>query len=332
MTVSSKTAVPDIFFTKEWGKAYERHDLGEMRIFELKNETGHIYYPFIMRPIPAVVGSVVYYDTITSFGLSGPLILECLPGKKRELTDAFDREFQSYCEENHIISEYVRFSSWLNNAEDFRNIYDINNRGIVMYVDLTVEDYFMQEFKSCTRQQIRRAWKNNVEIEYDYTGATIQEFHRLYMIMAQKNNIPKHYMFTEELLAESFNQLEGKQFIIYAKYQGQYISGAIFMHHGEYLHYHLAANDPEFFNVAGNSLILHEGCRWGVEHGKKELFLGGASTEPLYRFKRGFTKTEPLPIITGKKVRNPEIYASLTKWNLIMNKDADTGYFPAYRG
>ncbi|TWT01918.1 GNAT family N-acetyltransferase [Planomicrobium sp. CPCC 101079] len=332
MKVITKTTVPDIFFAPEWGKAYESHDHGEMRIFEVKNELGHIYYSFILRAIPIPVGAVRYYDTITSFGLSGPIILDCIPGKKRELAAVFDKEFQQYCKENNIVSEYVRFNSWLNNATDFEDVYCMDNRGIVMYVDLTVEDYFMQEFKSCTRQQVRRALKNNVEIEYDYTGASVKEFHRLYMIMAKKNNIPEHYMFSEELLAESFKHLEGKQFIVYAKYEGQYISGAIYLHHEDYLHYHLAANDPDFFNVAGNSLVLNEGCRWGVEHGKKQLHLGGASTEPLYRFKRGFTKTEPLAILTGKKVRNPEVYEWLTYYKQSTDAEADPGYFPAYRG
>lgn len=332
MTVTFKSVTPDIFFTPEWGKAYESHDHGEMRIFEMKNAMGHVFYQFILRAIPITFGSVIYYDTITSFGLSGPVILNCIPGKKKELAAAFDKEFQQYCQENNIVSEYVRFSSWLHNVDDFENVYGVDNRGITMYIDLTVEDYFMQEFKSGTRQQIRKALKNDVEIEYDYTGSTIKEFHRLYMIMAKKNDIPDHYMFSEKLLAESFEHLKDKQFIVYAKYKGHYISGALFLHHGDYLHYHLAANDPDFFNVAGNSLIIDEGCRWGVEHGKKELHLGGASTEPLYRFKRGFTKTEPLAIYTGKKVRNPEVYNLLTNYNLSMNKEVDTGYFPAYRG
>ncbi|PSL36339.1 acetyltransferase (GNAT) family protein [Planomicrobium soli] len=332
MTVVSKTTTPDIFFTPEWGKAYEKHDHGEMRVFEMKNEMGHVFYQFILRAIPIMFGSILYYDTITSFGLSGPIILNCIPGKRKELAAAFDKEFQRYCDENNIISEYVRFSSWVNNAQDFENLYGMDNRGITMYIDLTVEDYFMQEFKSGTRQQVRRALKNGVEIEYDYTGDSIKEFHRLYMIMAKKNDIPDHYVFTEELLAESFQHLAGKQFIVYAKYKGQYISGALFLHHGDYLHYHLAANDPDFFNFAGNSLVLNEGCRWGVDHGKKELHLGGASTDSLYRFKRGFTKTEPLAILTGKKVRNPRLYEILTSYKLSMAKDVDLNYFPAYRG
>lgn len=73
---------------------------------------------------------------------------------------------------------------------------------------------------------------------------------------------------------------------MYAKYEGRYIFAAMFVYHGDYLHYLFAANDPEYFHVAANSLILDEGCKWGVQHHKKEMHLGGASTEELFRFKK----------------------------------------------
>jgi serine/alanine adding enzyme len=332
MTVKSKVEVPDIFLMPEWGKAYESQDHGESRIFELKNEIGHVYYQFVLRPVPILAEGTSYYDTITPFGQGGPVILNCQPGKKAELAALFDQEFQAYCEQHNIVSEYIRFNAWLKNIEDFKDIYSIDNRGITMYIDLTVNDFFMDEFKSSTRQQVRRALKNNVEIEYDFTGSSVQEFHRLYQIMAKRNNVPEYYLFSEELLRKSFSLLEGKQFIIYVKHEGVNISAALFAHHGEYLHYHLAANDPDFFRLAGNSLILNEGCRWGVENGKKELHLGGASTEALYRFKRGFTKTEPLDILTGKKIRNPEAYRMLSDIKAGSEGIENPGHFPLYRG
>lgn len=332
MAILSETAVPDIFFLPEWGKSYESQDQGEIKIFELKNETGHIFYPFVLRQVPIKIGEELYYDTITPFGLNGPVILNCNPDKKAELTALFDSEFQTYCEKNNIIAEYIRFNPWLKNINDFEHIYNIDNRGIVMFIDLTVKDFFMEEFKSSTRQQVRRALKNNVEIEYDFTGASLKDFYRLYNIMAERNNIPEYYLFTEEFLANTFKNLEGKQFIINAKHEGKYISTALFLHHGDYFHYHLAANDPAYFNLAGNSLILYEACQWGIENGKKELHLGGATSDPLYRFKKGFTKTEPLDILTGKKVRNKKVYKMLSDYKLKNNEIENLSHFPLYRG
>lgn len=330
------TNFPDIYFLPEWGKAYEvKEENGELRIFELENELGHVFYQFIVRPIPLNYGSTTYYDTITPFGFSGPIILKCKEGKNEELATLFNEEFQKYCEKNNIVTEYVRFNPWLKNLQDFQKYYSLRNNGITQFIDLTVDDFFMDEFSSPTRSQVRKARKNNVEIEYDFTGARSKEFHRLYGFLAKKRNIDNdYYLFSEEFLKDSFKQLKGKQFIIYAKHEGKYISAAYVIHHGDYIHYHLAANDPAFLHLAGNSLIMYEICRWGVEHGKKELHLGGTGgDEQLFKFKKKFTKTEPLNLLMGKKIRNEEVYQTLVNYKKtngggIKNPD----YFPLYRG
>lgn len=325
------TKIPDIYFMPEWGKSYESKDGGELKIFEFENEIGHVFYQFILRPVPAKNAGVAYFDTITPYGFSGPLVLRCDPGKKEELVALFDNEFQQYCEKHNIVAEYIRFNPWLKNKRDFNTIYKIEDNGCTVAIDLTVEDFFMDEFSSNARKQVRRAWKNNVEIEYDYTGSSIKEFHRLYKLMAKKNNVDEYYLFTEKFLMNSFKALKGKQFIISAKHEGKYISTALFIHQGDYLHYHLAASDPEYFHLAGNSLLIYEGCRWGTENGKKELHLGGGS-ENLCRFKSGFTKGETLEFKVGTKVRNEEVYNGLVEDKKTKSEIKDEGYFPLYRG
>ncbi|WP_158599100.1 GNAT family N-acetyltransferase [Planococcus salinus] len=329
------TMIPDIYFLPEWGKSYEAKEKdGELRIFEFENELGHVFYQFIIRPIPLSCGNTTFYDTITPFGFSGPIILRCKEGENEKLAVLFNEAFQKYCEENKIITEYVRFNPWLKNLQDFKEIYSLRNNGITQYIDLTVEDYFMEEFSSASRRQVRRAQKNDVEIEFDFTGTNVKEFHRLYGLLAKRRNIDnEYYLFSEEFLQESFDLLEGKQFIIFAKHGGKYTSAAYILHHGDYMHYHLAANDPEYFHLAGNSLIIYEACRWGVEQGKKELHLGGTSgDEQLYRFKKNFTRTEPLDLLMGKKVRNKEVYEMLVDYKQKQSGIQNPDFFPLYRG
>lgn len=329
MNVSTKTGIPDIFFLPEWAGTYESQDRGVAELYEFEHPLGRVHYTFIKRSIP---GSADYFDTITPFGLNGPLITDCRPGAEKELATAFDEAFQHYCEDNNIIAEYIRFNPWIANIEHFGELYGIDKRGIAMYVDLTTGDYFMDEFKSGTRQQVRRALKNDVTIEFDFTGETLADFDRIYQLMATRNSIPEYYLFTPEFLADSFRKLGDKQFIINALHGGERISTALMVHHGDYLHYHLAANDPAYFKFAANSLVLSEACRWGVENGKTQLHLGGASSEQLYRFKRGFTKTEPLDILTGKKIRNHEVYGRISKAKIDADPETDTTHFPVYRG
>lgn len=329
MVVPTKQAVPDIFFTPEWNKAYAEHEGGEFHQFEWKSERGHIIYPFIRRPVPLLEG---WFDTITAFGQSGPVIVTARQEERSALVDEFDTAFQSYCEQHRIVSEYIRFSSWINNAQDFSPHYGLDMRGIVMYINLTVDDPFLHEFSSAARQQVRRALKNGVTVEYDFTGDTLDDFCRLYSLTAERNEFPEHYLFEPEMLKESFKHLEGKQFLLNAKYDGKTVSSALIVHHGDYMHYHLVANDPVYFSCAGNSLIMAEACRYGKEHGFSQFHLGGASTDALYRFKRRFTKTQPLEILTGKRIRNSDMYGRLTELKRLQYGIENTGHFPLYRG
>lgn len=329
MAVPTRQAVPDIFFTPEWNEAYAAHAGGESQQFEWKSELGHIIYPFIKRPVPLVEG---WFDTITAFGQSGPVILDAEEGKRRNLIDEFDAAFQYFCEQQHIVSEYVRFSSWVKNAEDFFPLYGLDMRGIVMYIDLTIDDPFRYEFSAAARQQVRRAQKNGVTVEYDFTGVSLDDFCRLYSFTADRNEFPDHSLFNPALLKESFRYLEGKQFLLNAKYAGKTISTALIVHHGDYMHYHLAADDPDYFRCAGNSLILSEACRYGMDHGFSQFHLGNASTDALYRFKRRFTKTEPLEILTGKRIRNSDMYGRLTELKRLQFGIENIGHFPLYRG
>lgn len=326
--------LPDIYFLPEWGQCFaEKEQGGELRIFELKHDLGHVYYQFILRPIPINLGGEMYYDTITPYGFSGPIVLESVPGKVQELQAVFDQTFQQYCDDNKIVSEYIRFSPWVKNLENFQETYETQNQRTTIYIDLTGNDFFMEEFSSSSRRQVRRAQKNHVEIEFDFDGSTIGEFHRLYEITAKKHDMEEYYLFSKEFLEHSFHQLAGNLFLINAKHEGTYVSSCMVVHHGENVHYHLMANDPAYFHLAANSLVIYEVCNWGVANKKKRFHLGGSSgDEQLDRFKRNFTKMEPLDFLAGKKVRNEAVYEKLVQYKRANGRIENVNYFPLYRG
>lgn len=327
--------VPDIYFLPEWGKFFEdKEENGKWALFEFKNDVGHIFYQFIVREIPLDTGDVVYHDIITPYGFSGPVILACREGDRKQLVAQYDEAFQHYCEENNIVTEFVRFNPWIQNVEDFEHLYSFRHTSDMIYIDLTVNDFFMDEFSPKTRTQVRKAQKNNVEIEFDFTGETVDEFHRLYNITASRNQISnEYYLFSEEFFRESFKVLKGRQFLVNAKYEGKYISSSLILHYGDYIHSHLTGNDPDYFHLAGNSLIQYEACRWGIENGKKEFQLGGtAPYANLHRFKKGFTKTKALDLVVGKKIRLQEAYDHLVNIKTQSGDIKVMDYFPLYRG
>jgi lipid II:glycine glycyltransferase (peptidoglycan interpeptide bridge formation enzyme) len=291
-----------------------------------------VYYSFLKRKIPDLLGYETFYDILTPYGFSGPIILESDKASKELLISVYDDAFRDYCFNENIVAEYVIFSPWLMNHLDFEKIYSLKYNNYTLYIDLTVKDFFLEEFCSKIRTKIRKAEKLGVRLEYDYSGSSLNEFYRLYQYTVEKNDVSEYYKFNIDFLTRMFNSLNNRQFLINARFENEYISSAIFMEYGDYLHFHLVANDYRYYQKNANSLIMYEAANWGQKHNKKQMHIGGASTSELYAFKKQFTRRGICDRYIGQKIRNEAIYNKLVDMRLKKGDIKNSSYFPLYRG
>src|SRR5699024_109412 len=119
----------DIYFDSNYGKLYENHEKGETNFFEFDSTYGRIEHMFIKRKIPNKINGRSYYDIITPYGYGGPIIKNCKDGFQSLLVEEYKQEFQIFCEENNIVSEFVRFHPLENNADEFNDMYHISFAG-----------------------------------------------------------------------------------------------------------------------------------------------------------------------------------------------------------
>jgi hypothetical protein len=324
--------LPDIYFLPEWGRINQELVKGEACIFDFNNKLGHVYYSFIKRKVPDLLGYGTFYDIVTPYGFSGPIILESNKANKELLISAYDNAFKDYCFQENIVAEYVKFNPWLRNHLDFEKIYSLRYNNYTLYIDLTVKDFFMEEFCSKIRTKIRKAENLGVRLEYDYSGTSLSEFYRLYQYTVEKNDVSEYYKFNLDFLTRMFNSLNNRQFLINARFENEYISSAIFMEYGDYLHFHLVANDYRHYQKNANSMIMYEAANWGQNHNKKQMHIGGASTNELYAFKKQFTRKGICDLYIGEKIRNEAIYNKLVDMKLKKGDIKNSSYFPLYRG
>ena len=87
----------DIYFTKEYGKLNELIEDGKSQEYLFQNEFGVISSLFIKREIPVTVEGNRYFDLVSPYGYGGPVIIECEPGRQKDLLDGFGKEFRKYC-------------------------------------------------------------------------------------------------------------------------------------------------------------------------------------------------------------------------------------------
>ena len=283
--------LPDIYFEPVWGELNAQlEENGRYDQFVFKNEKGNVYYHFICRPVEYLVDGIQYFDTITPYGFNGPIILECEADQRQALAQDFNAAFDEYCQDNRLIAEYIRFSPWLRNHEDFNSIYTLRDNNQTFGIDLKCHDFFTEEFCSKCRNNVRKAQKSHVEIEFDFSGKSLDDFVRLYSFMAERNQISDTYRFSREYIARTLDYCKENAFFVNAYFEGNIISSELILQSKHYLHGHLLGNDYTYNGLCSDSLITYELCRWGKENGKEMVHIGGAATESLKKYKMKYTR------------------------------------------
>lgn len=319
---------PDVYYMPEWGKLNEALDKGEFHLYDFLCKYGRIIYPYIKRKTPFCYKNEYYYDTVTPYGFNGPCIIEA--SDRANLFKAYAAAFKEHCEKEKIIAEYVRFSPWLKNAEDFATFYEIQNNNFTFYIDLEEGNYFESCFSSKCRNQIRKALKNGVSVVFADGLEKVDEFYALYIKMLEKNNVGEYYKFAKEYIENTIKAMQGHIITAIAYYENVPISGALFLYDDLNMHYHLSGNDKNYGNLCGNNLLIYEAANIAYGKGIKKLHLGGVAKEEsgLFHFKQSFAKDGLLPFLVGKRVDNEEIYNIMVEMSSCKNGN----YFPAYRG
>ena len=313
-----------IYLNPRWGSIQEEKEGGISEVFCMNTENGQIKYPFIKR-YAGEVNKNIYYDIVTARGECGPIVLS---EKSSELYIEFNEMFQKYCEEQSIIAEYIRFDPWNTNAKSFNKIYTLSAHGFA-YCHRLQEDFFMTQYSSKRRNQIRKAQKSNVEIDTDVKWDRIGDFLELYKFTKEKHDVSSYYNLDKDFINRYKEELQNNVKLGLAYYQGKIIAGGLFLNGGDIYHYHFSASDPDFLELNAISLLLFEEAKKGAELGCSIMDLGGATPGGgLEKFKISMVKNDGIiPCFVGTKIRNKSAYDALVE----QNGSAQEGYFPAYR-
>ncbi len=333
----------DIYFTPEYAKIYEESYgkeidaafCGRANLFFYGNETRYILYPFIKRELSALdafKGEKNLRDIVSPYGYNGPIgNLE-----NRELVGKFLEEFNNFCKKENIISEFTRFHPLIRNYESFEQVEKRNN---TVYIDLGKSaETLLAEMDRKTRNLLRKAEKNNVQIEISEKKKDIGAFSELYLKTMAKAKASPIYMLPLKFFENTVESLGKKIALFVARHNEEIISAALIMHKYDYVHYHFSGSDPEKLNLSSNNLLIYKVALWGKENNYKYFHLGGglgaSETDPLYHFKAGFSK-DRATFCTRNIIHNEKVYNELREkkeaFNRTQGVESKKGYFPAYR-
>lgn len=324
----------DVYFDINFAKATEIIEKGKANQYIYNDGNGQIIYTFIIRGINNIDLDEKYYDIITPYGYGGPIITACHKGMENELIHDFNFSFLSYCKENNIITEFIRFHPIWTNYDTFKDIYNPEYLRKTVGIDLTKNNIMNEELSSRCRNHIRKAEKSGVEIKYDYNCDTLRIFYSIYIQNMKKNQANDFYFFPFEYFERLTTLLNNHIFIANAVLDGKIIGTVMVLNYGDLMHTHLAATIPEYYSYSPHSLLYFKLSLWGQGRGKKYLHLGGGKSnddkDSLLNFKKGFTKDTYFDFYIGKRIINQRIYNIIAEDNLKKYGDR-RDYFPIYR-
>lgn len=319
--------VDDLYFDDNYTELYKK-DGDEVKKFLYKEGDFFFKNTFIKSRIEKVKDVVIseeLYDASTQYGYGG---IQCNTKDESFIKNAFSA-FENYCVEEKIIANFYRFHPFLDVAHFKNNIGFFIENSKVVYIDLTLsKEERWKTYSSSTRNILRKCEKNlSFEKMED-----LDLFMDLYYKTMKKNEASDFYYFDKDYFK---NMIEMEAVNLFAvKYEDKVISSGFFFFSGDYAHYHLSSNDPDFYKMNGNYSLLENVAQAGKENGCKYFLLGGGRTsaedDSLLKFKMKFTKNT-LPFYIGGEVYNRDKYDELNQLWIKENNGINKSYFLKYR-
>lgn len=266
------------------------------------------------------------YDFVSPYGYGGWLL------EGQGSAEALMAQYERWCRQNRIVSEFVRFHPVLKNHEKLLPFYNVVQLGCTVAMDLASEETIWANLTSKNRNMIRKAQKNGLKVYRASDPESYLKFKQVYDLTMDKDSAADYYYFGPEYYQSVWEDLSRNAQVFYTLTEdGTLAAAAIIMGANGQLHYHLSGSSRELQGLAPTNLLLYEAACWGSANGYKTLHLGGglgAREDSLLAFKKAFFRGELCGYHVGKRILDDQAYQLLVS---LRSDLPESNFFPAYR-
>ena len=320
----------DAYWLSGYVKGFYLHGDGNPLLFHYDDGTTRGINVVMKRDIAkdrhftGIIPENEFFDFATPYGYGGWLI----EGEERS---GLFKAYESWCEKNGIISEFVRFHPVIKNHV-WADAYEVIPLGNTVVMDLSSPEVIWENIISKNRNMIRKAQKNGIKIYNGRYPEIYSKFREIYNGTMDKDHAEAYYYFDEPFYQSLLEDLPDNAQVFFADLNGQVIAASIMLATNGRMNYHLSGSIREFSNLAPTNLLLYRAALWGCANNCKTMLLGGgvgSGEDSLFKFKRSFYRGDDLRRFhIGKKTMNSEKYNYL----LDLRKEPPTqNFFPLYR-
>ncbi|HUO56387.1 MAG TPA: GNAT family N-acetyltransferase [Candidatus Paceibacterota bacterium] len=301
----------DIHHEPRYVRLFQEYTTQEARYFYFQKGRIHVMAAFFERALPSKT-SVASKDLVSPWYYGGPLYVF---DDATEFEDAFQEylsRLDSYCKENHIVSEFQRCNPTLENHQPYRGDAGLSFNRKVVAIDLQKSmEIIRGEYEHKARKNIKRAHESGLRTVRSADPAAIETFERLYARAMERKKAGQFYFFNERFFRHLF-EIFPEEAQLFTVYKGpDAIASSIVLGNHVILHDYLRAADPEFLALRPNDLLVDEISAWARGAGYREYVLGGGNSnsqdDTLFKFKASFS---PLTrdFYLYKKIHDREAY------------------------
>jgi hypothetical protein len=302
----------DVYYLCEYAISLMLHGDGIPLLICYEDAASRMCYVVMKRDISddarfqESIGKNEYFDLETPYGYGGPLVDGTFSVNSQQ---TFLDELLGYCRNENIVSQFVRFHPLLNNHEEFSAITENRYLHDTIFMDTSSDDLIFSNMDSKNRNMVRKA--NNAGIQIvEKTLGDYHAFLEMYRETMRQHDANEYYLFDENYFEFLKNAFRDHAMILYATLGDKEISGAVFLHAQDKLHYHLSGTHFEYRNLAPGNLLLYEAAHWANRHGISMLHLGGGLSEndSLFGFKKQFNKNGRRHFYIGRTIFDQTAY------------------------
>ncbi|MCP4971596.1 MAG: GNAT family N-acetyltransferase [Arcobacter sp.] len=299
-------------------------------LFVASFDDDFIAFPFLSRRI----NDTNYFDFTSVYGYCGPISNKSFENVSKEHITYFQNQFNTYLNENCIVSVFSSLHPIINGIQLFNNFGKVEDINKTVAIDLSIcPDEQRKLYRKSNRSEINQLRRKGFDVLVATTDEDIEDFIKIYYDTMIRVNAKQDYFFNKNYFFQFLKNRCFETKLLLARKDNQISAGAIFTITNKIMQYHLAGTKEEFIKDAPMKLIIDEARLIGNELKLDYLHLGGgvggSDEDPLFRFKSGFSSSRFM-YRTWHYIVNQEIYNELV--NLSGARLNENGnYFPLYR-
>lgn len=316
----------DVYYLYEYAYSFELHGDGKPLLVYFEHDDERLCYVVMQKDIyeSNLFGDKIkplqYFDWETPYGYGGPLVPKSISNKNQVL---FLKELLEYCNQNKVVSQFVRFHPVLDNYNILPIVIESRFLRETIYIDTTDLEKIFKNMDSKNRNMVRKAEKNHVTIQ-KCEITELESFIDMYNETMLKNGADDYYIFNTEYF-KSLKLLKDNACVFYAMLDSIPIAASIILYNSKYVHYHLSGSHTEYRKYSPTNLLLYEVAKWANKNGMEKFHLGGGMNpnDSLFGFKKQFNKNGHLPFVVGRTIFNQEKYNRLLNFRCELDEEFD---------